>query len=254
MYLHHTVPHRQIHTDASHCGIGATLFQVRDDGVLRLVSAACRALSEAERRYATIEQEALGVIWACEKFANYIISFKVVIKTDHKPLVPLLSDIELEKIPARIPRFRMRLMRFHYKVEHISGVHNVIADALSCSVCSISGSDVMLMEEVELFAVTELYRVAPSPRLNQLRIHQEREVISRVLSYIKSDWPVCLHSHELLLHPYFEKKPRLLIVENVLVFGNQIATPQMERLAVLDKIHSGHLGITKFRTRATQSV
>ena len=57
-----------IHTDASNAGIGAALFQVQDTGELRLVYAASRALSETERRYATIEQEALGVVWACEKF------------------------------------------------------------------------------------------------------------------------------------------------------------------------------------------
>ena len=36
---------------------------MQDGGELRLVSAASRALSDTEKRYATIEQEALGVVW-----------------------------------------------------------------------------------------------------------------------------------------------------------------------------------------------
>jgi len=59
-------------------------------------------LSETEKRYATIEQEALVVAWACEKFRDYLVDLRVVIKTDHKPLVPLLNDIELEKNPIQI--------------------------------------------------------------------------------------------------------------------------------------------------------
>jgi len=74
-----------IHTDASQCGIGAALFQFQDNGELRLVCAASNALSETEKRYATIEQEALAVVWACEKFRDYIVGLRVVIKTDHKP-------------------------------------------------------------------------------------------------------------------------------------------------------------------------
>jgi len=250
-------PHRNtvIHTDASRSGIGAALLQVQDDGELRLVSAASRALSDTEKRYATIEQEALGVVWACEKFRDYIIGLKVVIKTDHKPLVPLLNDIELDKLPARVQRFRMRLMRFDYHVEHIPGRDNVIADALSRSIGPLHESDAMFVEEVELYAVTMLYQTASSPRLGQLKALQEQdEVISRVLQYVRGNWPAYLPSHELLLRPYFENRLKLSIIDNILVFDDRIVIPQVERLAVLDKIHSGHLGVTKCRARAAQSV
>ena len=126
-----------IQTDACREGLGAALLQVQDNGDLRIVSAASRALSDTEKRYATIEQEALGIVWACEKFKDYIIGMKVTIRTDHKPLVPLLSSIELVKISARIQRFRMRLMRFHYYLQHVDKA-NVIPDALSRSIASPS--------------------------------------------------------------------------------------------------------------------
>ena len=88
-----------------------------------------------------------------------------MIKTDCKPLVPLLDNIELDKNPACIQRFRIHLMRFHYRVEHISGKNSVIVDALSLFLGSISEDDVVLMKEVELFAVSAIYRTVSSPRL-----------------------------------------------------------------------------------------
>ena len=51
-----------IQSDASSHGIGATLSQVQSDGTLRLVCTAYRSLTETERRYATIEQEALAIV------------------------------------------------------------------------------------------------------------------------------------------------------------------------------------------------
>lgn len=84
-----------IQTDASRSGIGATLSQIQIDGSVKLVCVTSRALSETEQRYATIEQEeALAIMWACEKFRQYILGKAITIKTDHKPLVPLLSNIE----------------------------------------------------------------------------------------------------------------------------------------------------------------
>ena len=49
-------------------------------------------MKSTEQRYTQIENEALDVTWACEKFADFLIdlhSFQV--ETDHKPLVPLLQ-------------------------------------------------------------------------------------------------------------------------------------------------------------------
>ncbi|KAI4890554.1 hypothetical protein NFI96_006207, partial [Prochilodus magdalenae] len=52
-------------------------------------------------------------------------------KTDHKPLVSLLGSKNLDELPPRIQRLRMRLMKFTYTVSHVPGKNIATADVLS---------------------------------------------------------------------------------------------------------------------------
>ncbi|KAL8586472.1 hypothetical protein ACOMHN_050067 [Nucella lapillus] len=56
-----------LRTDASGQGLGAVLLQERE-GILQPVSYASKKLSDAEKRYHTIEQECLAVVWGIRKF------------------------------------------------------------------------------------------------------------------------------------------------------------------------------------------
>jgi hypothetical protein len=55
------------------------------------VAYASRALSPAQQRYAQIEKELLAIVFACEKFHQYIFGKKVQVETDHKPLVSIFK-------------------------------------------------------------------------------------------------------------------------------------------------------------------
>ena len=118
-------------TDASSYGLGAVLRQKQDDSQWRPVAYASRAMTPTEQRYAQIEKEALGITWASERFADYLIGLQYHIETDHKPLVPLLSSKNLKDLPARVQKFRMRMMRFTYSISHVPGKPLYTADALS---------------------------------------------------------------------------------------------------------------------------
>lgn len=47
---------------------------------------------------AQLEKEALATTWACEKLADYILGKELKIKTNHKPLVPLLTNKQLDSL------------------------------------------------------------------------------------------------------------------------------------------------------------
>ena len=70
--------------DASPVGLGAVLVQ-EQDSAWTPVCYASRSLTGCEQRYSQTEKEALGAVWACERFHVYVYGVKFVVETDHKP-------------------------------------------------------------------------------------------------------------------------------------------------------------------------
>ena len=120
-----------LQTDASNFGIAAVLFQEQENGDMKPVCFSSRSLTPCEQKYSTIEKEALGVTYGCEKNSDFLIGKKFHIQTDHKSLVPLFSGKDLNDLPVRIQRFRLRLMSFSYTISHVPGKQLVIPDLLS---------------------------------------------------------------------------------------------------------------------------
>ena len=140
-------------TDASNFGVGATLFQKQDNGDLKPVTYASRALSQTEQRYSTLEKEALGVSFGCERNRDYLIGKHFHIETDHKPLVSLLGKKDLHDLPIRIQRFRLKLMQFSYSISHVPGKQLIIQDLL----CRQPVNHELTCEEKQLSLDTKTY-------------------------------------------------------------------------------------------------
>ena len=110
-----------VSADASSYGLAGVLRQQQSNGDWLPIAYMSRSLTETEKRYAQIEKEALVVTCACERLSDYSAGNHFEIETDHKPLVPLLSSKNLEELPLRVQRFRLRLIRFSFSVRHVSG-------------------------------------------------------------------------------------------------------------------------------------
>ena len=139
-------------------------------GERRSVCYASRSLSDTEKRYAVIEKEALATKWASERFSNYVLVIPFTLETDHKPLTALLNSSDLSKMPARILRFCVWLMRYSYKVQYVTGRHQVTADKLSRAPAGLPKiEDELLVEEVEVFSIQTISCLAAMPnRLQQI--------------------------------------------------------------------------------------
>ena len=73
-----------IQCDASEKGLGATLMQ--NGYPVAFVS---RALNSTEQAYAQIEKECMSILFACERFDQYLHGYQLMtVTTDHKPLMP----------------------------------------------------------------------------------------------------------------------------------------------------------------------
>ena len=82
--------------DYSENGIGVALVQ---DG--RPVQFASKALVNAERDYAPIEGEMLGVVYGVKKFHQYLYGRKFTVECDHKPLMHIAKK-NLSLAPPRL--------------------------------------------------------------------------------------------------------------------------------------------------------
>ena len=138
----------KVSADASSYGLGAVLLQQIEKW--KPVAYASRSMTDTEKRYAQIEKEALAVTWSCDKFSCYILGRHFDIETDHKPLIPLLSTKNLDNLPPRILRFRLRLARYDYGIQHVPGKLLYTADTLSRAP-TVGVNSLLLQEEVELF-------------------------------------------------------------------------------------------------------
>ncbi|KAL8438028.1 hypothetical protein Efla_003568 [Eimeria flavescens] len=118
----------RITCDASSFGIGAVLEQQHPDG-RHPTQFIGRTLSKPERNYPVIDKEWLAVIYALTKSRHYL-QQRFCIRIDHKPIVSLLLKSSTQ-LQDRRARWIDLCMQFSFKIEHMSGKDNVVADLLS---------------------------------------------------------------------------------------------------------------------------
>ncbi|XP_059591933.1 uncharacterized protein LOC132253563 [Vitis vinifera] len=113
--------------DASDYAVGAVLGQ-REDGKPYVVYYASKTLNDAQKNYTTTEKKLLAVVFALDKFRNYLLGTSIVIFTDHSALKYLLNK---KDVKARLIRWILLLQEFNIQIKDKQGVENVVADHLS---------------------------------------------------------------------------------------------------------------------------
>lgn len=237
--------------DASSFGLGSVLMQIGKQG-REIVAYASRTLSDTEKRYAQIEKEALGLTWGCEKFQEYILGLnEVILETDHKPLVQILTTKNLDELTPRLQRFRMRLMRYNYEVTYTPGKELVVADALSRNPLRSSRGALDLENELHLYGVFAIKHLPIRDQyLRKIIDEQIKDKICKTLrEYSVQGWP-SKNKLPIELLPYYQYRNEFSVNENILLMGFRIIIPPSLQKEVFELIHSGHQGITKCRERA----
>ena len=191
--------------------------------------------------------------WACDKLDQFLRGLSFTVETDHKPLVRLMGIKDLDQVPARVLRMRLRLMRYAPTVKYVQGSHNHIADALSRAPAEEPSSvDTLFIQEVESVTATVL---SEDPLILEMRNAQQLDPICReVLSLIRKGWPTYKSDATMAIHPYWDVKGHLTEVDGVVVYDQRVVVPMDLRLRTLERIHQAHQGIVKCQARARRAV
>ena len=112
-----------LRTDCSKDALGVVLFQVGDNGIYEPIAFHSQKLSDQAKNWAAVKLEAYAVYFAVKKLAYYLLGHTFVIEVDHANLVTMESSEQ-----HIIQRWRSYLENFSFRIRHISGKQNLLAD------------------------------------------------------------------------------------------------------------------------------
>lgn len=232
-----------ISVDASSHGLGGVALQ---EG--RPVGYVSVALNETQRKYAQIEKELLAVQYGLQKFHLYTYGRKVLIQTDHKPLLSIINK-PMEKITPRMQRMILKLMRYDFALKYVSGKELYVADALSRAPNHDNSYDTSYLDGNKAI-VHSLVCATPS-RIQELKkATQQDEAIQKVVTYLNKGWPPYKKDIKDGTNKYWEVKDELTYADELLFYGNRIVIPESERQNVIKKLHSSHQGVSSCQYKA----
>ena len=101
-----------IQSDSSCSGLGACLLQDSHP-----IAYASRSMSAAVVNYAQIEKEMLSIVFAVEKFHQYVFGKEaIIVESDHKPIESIMKK-PLNKAPPRLQRLVLRLQPYDQRIK-----------------------------------------------------------------------------------------------------------------------------------------
>ena len=249
-------------TDASRKrGLGFCLLQKERDGNNRIICCGSCSLTPTQQRYATIELECLGVLWAlnkCKFWVQGIEADKLCVVVDHKPLIGLFSKLLSEVDNPRLQRMREKMAGFAFQIEWGAGKNHQIADALSrYPVWDGADDDSSAVNQIRSRIARLVDRSKEtSPELRfLLKEAAACENYKAIVSAIKDDkQPKNLPPN----HParlYQDVWSRLSLFGNdvgtlILLDCDRIVVPESCIGGILKLLHIGHLGVVKTKLLA----
>ena len=232
--------------DASSYGLGCVLIQQHGQK-WKPVAFCSRNLTQAEQINAQIEKECLAGVWACERFDRFLCGlgqFKLL--TDHKPLVPVTNNKDLDNTPLRCQRLLMRLMRYNVKAEYPRGKTLIVSDALSRG--PINDPSVSSTEEdvnLHVHLIESNLPVSPGKRSELQTSTVDDATIQSAIGYTLRGWPRYEQYMPDDMKELFNVRSELSVIDGLLMYADRIVVPTVLMSDMLDSIHQGHQGITK---------
>ncbi|KAJ8371257.1 hypothetical protein SKAU_G00112850 [Synaphobranchus kaupii] len=218
-----------IQSDACMTGLGGCLLQGGQP-----VAFASRALTPTEQNYAQIEKECLSIVFACQRFHQYLYGREAITaETDHKPLITIFKK-PLLSAPKRLQGMLLQLQSYNLDVVYKPGPEMYVQHAV-CAVDSTQ-AEYSQLDQAQHLDVTAF-------RFRQIVQHTETDdVLQELASVILSGWPDFKEDTPLAVREYWPFRDELSVQDGVLYRGQCVVIPKAMRSELLKRIHTSHIG------------
>ena len=233
--------------DALDSGLGSALVQ---NGLP--VAYSSRALTSADTNYAHIDKELLAIVFACEKFDQYVYGRdKVHVQSDHKHQ-EVIFNRSLVSAPKRLQRMLLRLQRYSLEVTYVRESEMYIAESLSRAY--IPGNPSVRAVTFEVIDMTKGLPVSPR-RLQEVRVAITSYcVLQKLIQVTLGGWPSQKSDTDLDVCAYYIVRHELTVQKGLVLKDNRIVVPTSVRKYIIATVHRSHQGIQGCIRQANDAV
>ena len=232
-----------VQADTSLRGLGACLIQ-KHKGKDQPIAFASKSLTDAETRYANIEQELLAIVFACQRFSTYLLGRSFIVESDHKPL-EMIAMKNLANVPPCLQRMLLELQRYDVIIKYRPGKEMKLAAALSH--CPVRASqEIKLDMRVDYIAFTK-------PWIEKLKDSTQRDpILATVYQLTQQGWPHQRRHIPRLARRYWDFRDELSTDDGLLLKGPRLIIPGELQEEYLSHLHEGHLSANKVQENTKQ--
>lgn len=157
-------------------------------------------------------------------------------------------------VSNRIQKMKLRLCKYTLDVQYKKGPQMFISDLLSKNFSKETCQD-----EINIPGTEHALTAISLLELSLVSKGQNKDPnLKTIIEYCKTGWPTnknLLPIDNGILRHYWNLKSDIIIGDdNLLYYSDRIIIPNSLKKLALQKIHSGHLGITRTKLKATQSM
>ena len=182
-----------------------------------------RALTLAEQNYSQIEKELLAQVYGPEHNHQYVFGRKVILWTDHKPLVSI-STKPLSSAPKRLQRLLLRMQHYDVEIRYKPGSQMYLEDTLSRAYLKNEVRS-PVEQEVETIHMMDFLPIS-EPQLREIQEATQCDPTLQALKKVILDgWPDLKDNLPSKLHPYFSFRYELAAQDGIIFKGLRCIIP-----------------------------
>lgn len=229
-------------TDASNFAVAGIFSHEFPTGEKRPIAFVSRALSKTERKYSTLEKEALAIVFCLIKLKQYLLGNHFTLRTDHKPLLTIFGENKGLPVMAAacMQRWAVLVSTFSYSIQYVKGKSNE-ADGLS----RIPNVENIKDEQIEsnFINLIESENHLHISFKDVARETKRDPVLSKLTEAIQRGIVKNLKGVE--YQAFRDKDWELSVESDCILWGYRTVIPTKLRQNVLMELHRSHLGIVK---------